>query len=62
MSFSQRSKPAIDVVTEEADRRGTEVVFCDNVPVEIDGRERLAELLAGLAEQAMEDFRMAHGG
>lgn len=48
---------AIDVVTEEADRRGTEVVFCDNVPVEVDGRERLAELIAGLAEQAMADFR-----
>ena len=29
---------AIDVVTEEADRRGIEVVFCDNVPVEVDGR------------------------
>lgn len=52
---------AIDVVTEEADRRGTEVVFCDNVPVETDGGERLAPLLVGLAEQAIEDFQKAHG-
>lgn len=51
---------AIDVVTEEADQRGTEVVFCDNVPVEVDGQERLAGLLAGLAEQAIEEFGMAH--
>ena len=33
---------AIDVVAEEADRRGVEVVFCDNVPVEIDGQEACA--------------------
>ncbi|MHB1326148.1 MAG: 2,3-diphosphoglycerate synthetase [Thermoleophilia bacterium] len=52
---------AIDVVTEEADRRGVEVVFCDNVPVEIDGRERLAPLLVSLAEQAIEDFRVKNG-
>jgi cyclic 2,3-diphosphoglycerate synthetase len=52
---------AIDVVTEEADRRGVEVVFCDNVPVEIDGQERLAPLLASLAEQAIEDFRVKNG-
>jgi len=52
---------AIDVVTEEADHRGTEVVFCDNVPVEVDGEERLADLLAKLAEQAIEDFQTANG-
>lgn len=52
---------AIDVVAEEADRRGLEVVFCDNVPVEIDGQERLAPLLAGLAEQAIKDFRVKNG-
>jgi len=52
---------AIDVVTEEADRRGVEVVFCDNVPVEIDGQERLAPLIASLAEQAIEDFRVKNG-
>jgi len=50
---------AIDVVTEEADRRGTPVVFCDNVPVETDGGERLARLLAELAEKAIEDFQKA---
>lgn len=52
---------AIDVVTEEADRRGMEVVFCDNVPVETDGQERLADLLAGIAEQAIGDFQKADG-
>ena len=52
---------AIDVVTEEAERRGTEVVFCDNVPVETDGQQRLGGLLAGLAEKAIEDFQKAHG-
>ncbi|MEK6537483.1 MAG: 2,3-diphosphoglycerate synthetase, partial [Actinomycetota bacterium] len=52
---------AIDVVAEEADRRGVEVVFCDNVPVEIDGQERLAPLLVSLAEQAIEDFRVKNG-
>ncbi len=51
---------AIDVVTEEADRRGTRVVFCDNVPVEVDGGNRLAALLEGLAEQAIEDFQGQH--
>lgn len=51
---------AIDVVTEEADRRGTETVFCDNVPVEIDGQGRLDPLIMELAEQAIESFRGAH--
>jgi len=50
---------AIDVVTEEADRRGTETVFCDNVPVEIDGQGRLEPLIMELAEQAIKDFRGA---
>jgi len=53
---------AIDVVTEEADRRGMEVVFCDNVPVEIDGQNRLAGLLAGLADEAIKEFGATHGG
>lgn len=48
---------AIDVVTEEADRRGMRVVFCDNVPVEVGGEERLEPLLIGLAEQAISDFK-----
>ncbi|MHB1361333.1 MAG: 2,3-diphosphoglycerate synthetase [Thermoleophilia bacterium] len=52
---------AIDVVTEEASARGTEVVFCDNVPVEVDGRQRLDGLLAGMAEQAIEEFQRHHG-
>lgn len=47
---------AIDVVSEEADRLGIQVIFCDNVPVEVDGGDRLGTLLAGLAEQAIEDF------
>lgn len=48
---------AIDVVTEEADRRGTETIFCDNVPVEVDGQGRLEPLIEELAEQAIKDFR-----
>lgn len=44
---------AVDVVAEEADRRGIEVVFCDNVPVEVDGGNRLSELVVGLAEEAI---------
>ncbi|MHB1390419.1 MAG: 2,3-diphosphoglycerate synthetase [Thermoleophilia bacterium] len=47
---------AIDVVSEEADRLGIQVIFCDNVPVEIDGGERLGTLLADLAAQAIEEF------
>ncbi len=47
---------AVDVVAEEAARRGTEVVFCDNVPMEVDGDERLGRLVIGLAEQAIADF------
>ncbi|MFA5809267.1 MAG: 2,3-diphosphoglycerate synthetase [Thermoleophilia bacterium] len=48
---------AIDVVTEEADRLDMEVVFCDNVPVEVDGKERLASLVAEMAGQAIRDFK-----
>ncbi len=51
---------AIDVVTEEASSRGIEVVFCDNIPVEVDGRQRLSSLLEQLAEQAIEDFGKHH--
>ncbi|MBE0428435.1 MAG: 2,3-diphosphoglycerate synthetase [Thermoleophilia bacterium] len=47
---------AIDVVTEEADRRGIDVVFCDNVPVEVGGSGRLEPLLERLAEEAIADF------
>lgn len=50
---------AIDVVTEEADRRGTETVFCDNVPVEVDGPGRLKPLIEKLAAEAIKDFRGA---
>lgn len=46
---------AVDVVAEEADSRGLKTVFCDNVPVEIDGRDRLRPLLTGLADQAIKD-------
>ena len=34
-----------------------EVVFCDNVPVEVDGQERLALLVAEMAVQAIRDFK-----
>lgn len=47
---------AVDVVAEEADRRGVPVVFCDNVPVEVDGRGRLSALVAGLADEAIMQF------
>jgi len=52
---------AVDVVAEEADRRDVKVVFCDNVPVEIDGGGRLAPLVADLARQAIEEFGGADG-
>lgn len=52
---------AVDVVAEEADRRGTEVVFCDNIPVEVDGGERLDALLKEQAERAIETFRKRNG-
>lgn len=52
---------AIDVVTEEADRRGLSVVFCDNVPVEAGGGNRLEPLLVDLAEQAIKDFNERRG-
>ena len=51
---------AVDVVAEDADRRGVEVVFCDNIPVEIDNKGRLAALVLELAEQAIHDFHQAH--
>ncbi len=47
---------AVDVVAEEADRRGIRVVFCDNVPVETGEAGRLAALAAEIAEQAMAEF------
>ncbi len=52
---------AVDVVAEEADRRGTRLVFCDNVPVEAGGGGRLAPLMAGLAGQAMAEFGRTDG-
>lgn len=48
---------AVDVVAEEADRRGTPVVFCDNVPVETDGKGRLAPMVTGLAAAAIAAFK-----
>lgn len=51
---------AVDVVAEEADRRGTRVVFCDNIPVETDGRGRLPTLVEKIAEQAITDFQQRH--
>lgn len=51
---------AVDVVAEEADRRGTGVVFCDNIPVETEGGGRLATLVEELAQQAIRDFKQAH--
>lgn len=51
---------AVDVVVEEADARGVSVVFCDNVPVEIDGSGRLSGLVAELADRAIEEFG-SHG-
>jgi predicted GTPase len=47
---------AVDVVAEEADRRGTKVIFCDNIPVEIDGTRRLDELVKTQAIEAIEEF------
>lgn len=47
---------AVDVVAEEGERRGTEVVFCDNVPEETDGGQRLPGLVAALAAGAMAEF------
>lgn len=52
---------AVDVVAEEADRRDVKVVFCDNVPVEIDGSDRLGPLVADLAQQAVAEFGGANG-
>ncbi len=52
---------AVDVVVEEADHRGVEAVFCDNVPVETDGEGRLAALVTGLARRAVEDFQRKAG-
>lgn len=51
---------AVDVVAEEADRRDTQVVFCDNIPVETDGEGRLGPLVQGLALESIESFRGAH--
>ncbi len=47
---------AVDVVAEEADRRGIDVVFCDNIPVEVDGGDRLSGLVRGLAHEALGEF------
>ncbi|MCL6106224.1 MAG: 2,3-diphosphoglycerate synthetase [Actinobacteria bacterium] len=47
---------AVDIVAEEADRRGIRVVFCDNVPVEAGGGGLLAPLPSELARQAMAEF------
>lgn len=47
---------AVDVVAEEGERRGIEVVFCDNVPVETGGSGRLPGLVAALAAGAMKEF------
>lgn len=48
---------AVDVVAEEADRRDTQVVFCDNVPVETDGQGRLGPMVVGLAAEAEAVFK-----
>ncbi|MHB9150459.1 MAG: 2,3-diphosphoglycerate synthetase [Thermoleophilia bacterium] len=49
---------AIDVVAEEADMRGVETVFVDNIPIEADPSRtgELAEMCRELARQAMERF------
>lgn len=52
---------AVDVVAEEADRRGVEVVFCDNIPVETGGTNRLAGLVERMAAEAIRDFHQNHG-
>lgn len=53
---------AVDVVAEEAARRDTQVVFCDNVPVETDGRSRLSPMVTGLAFEAIKDFKELASG
>ncbi len=52
---------AVDVVAEEADRRGTRLVFCDNVPVETGAGGRLAPLMAEMAGQALAEFGGSDG-
>ncbi len=52
---------AVDVVAEEADSRGTRIVFCDNVPVETGAPGRLAPLMEDLARQAMAEFGRSDG-
>lgn len=54
--LSEIKAAAIDVVSEEADRRGIEMVFCDNVPVEADGQERLDRIVIDLAQEAIREF------
>lgn len=51
---------AVDVVAEEADRRGTEVVFCDNIPVETGEKGLLERLVEETAEAAIRDFHQTH--
>jgi cyclic 2,3-diphosphoglycerate synthetase len=46
---------AVDVVAEAADRLGKELVFCDNEPVAVDGRD-LAAVVDGLADTAQRRF------
>ncbi len=46
---------AVDVVAEAAAAAGKELVFCDNEPVALDGRD-LAAVVDGLAETAMRRF------
>ena len=46
---------AVDVVAEAADRLGKELVFCDNEPVAVDGRD-LAAVVDGLADAAQSRF------
>jgi cyclic 2,3-diphosphoglycerate synthetase len=51
---------AVDVVAEAAAARGKELVFCDNVPVALDGRD-LDAVVDGLADKALERFARESG-
>lgn len=51
---------AVDVVAEAAAAHGKELVFCDNEPVALDGRD-LAAVVDGLADTAVARFAAAGG-
>ena len=51
---------AVDVVAEAAAARGKELVFCDNEPVALDGRD-LDAVVDGLAGRALERFAKESG-